>query len=201
LSLTTIVAFGDSITESRRVPYEQRWVTLLEARLRREGRLVRCVNAGVGGNTTRQGLERFERDVAVHHPQFVLIQFGFNDCHIVEGTEPRTSEREFRRNQWRIGTLVREQLRATPLFIANHPTLLFDRKANGRTYEENNIVYNAITREVARELNAPLLDMHARFGRRGTPLGDLLDADGIHLNATGEAEYSAHVGDFLRTLL
>jgi lysophospholipase L1-like esterase len=159
------------------------------------------VNSGVGGNTTGQGLERFESDVAAHRPNLVLVEFGYNDCHIVEGTEPRTSETRFRLNQRRIGARIREQIGATPVFIANHPTLLFDVKTNGRTYEANSIVYNAITREVARELNAPLLDMHVRFGRRGTPLSDLLDADGIHLNVCGEAEYAAHVGDFLSTML
>jgi len=193
----TIVAFGDSISQSSRFPVEERWTTLLQARLRAEGRDVNVVNSGVGGNTTGQGLERIESAVIAHAPDLVTIEFGYNDCHIVEGTAARTSEADFRTNQHRIARIIRECTGAQMVFIANHPTLIMDIKTNGRSYEANSRVYNAITRDVARIEGVPLLDLHARFGRRGTPLGALLIEDAIHLSREGEAEYAAHVGDFL----
>ena len=38
----------------------------------------RVVNAGVSGNTTKDGLDRIERVIA-QHPQVVVLEFGGND--------------------------------------------------------------------------------------------------------------------------
>ena len=59
-----------------------RWPGLLQRRLNRAAAGVRCelVNAGVGGNTSREGLARLERDVLPHHPDLTRVQFGGNDA-------------------------------------------------------------------------------------------------------------------------
>src|SRR5882757_4559883 len=36
-------------------------------------------NAGIPGQNSREGLERFQRDVIDVHPQVVLLYFGMND--------------------------------------------------------------------------------------------------------------------------
>jgi lysophospholipase L1-like esterase len=193
----TVVAFGDSITHGAAFPEEERWTAVVETRLRREGHPCRVCNAGIGGNTTAQGLARMEQDVLAHAPMLVLVEFGFNDCHLANGTAPRTPLAEFRHNQRRIGRAIAERTGATVVYIANHPTLLFDTKADGRTYEASNEVYNRTTRVIAAELDWPLLDMHRLFGRRGSPLVRLLTEDGLHLSAEGNREYAEIVGDFL----
>ena len=78
----TIVAFGDSITQAKEVAPEKRWPELLRAALqaRMPGRGFAVVNAGVGGNTSREGLARIERDVLAHRPDWVLVEFGGNDA-------------------------------------------------------------------------------------------------------------------------
>jgi lysophospholipase L1-like esterase len=78
----TIVAFGDSMTECKALEPSKRWPGLLQRRLNRASAVIRCevVNAGVGGNTSREGLARLERDVLLHRPDLTLVQFGGNDA-------------------------------------------------------------------------------------------------------------------------
>jgi lysophospholipase L1-like esterase len=63
----TVVCLGDSITHAG-------YPTELEKILP-----VRAINAGVPGNTSRQGLARLEKDVLSHKPTVVLVLFGTND--------------------------------------------------------------------------------------------------------------------------
>jgi lysophospholipase L1-like esterase len=64
----TIVCFGDSITHGG-----------YPAELEKIFGNARVINAGVGGNTSRQGLARLERDVLSHRPDLVILFFGTND--------------------------------------------------------------------------------------------------------------------------
>ena len=38
------------------------------------------LNKGIGGNNTRQGLRRWQRDVLDQHPNLVVLYFGMNDA-------------------------------------------------------------------------------------------------------------------------
>lgn len=74
----TIVAFGDSITAAVEQKLENRWPTMLELALRARfpDAELKVINAGVGGNTTREGIARIESDVLRHNPDLVLVEFG-----------------------------------------------------------------------------------------------------------------------------
>lgn len=76
----TVVAFGDSITQatSGGLRPEQGWPMLLRAQLQQHfpWLAVAVVNAGVGGNTSREGLSRIRRDVLDCRPDFVTFEFG-----------------------------------------------------------------------------------------------------------------------------
>jgi lysophospholipase L1-like esterase len=72
-----LIAIGDSITYGQNVRASEAWPAVLE---RLTGHDVR--NAGVCGDTTRLGLERFPRDVLLHKPRVVVIQFGHNDANM-----------------------------------------------------------------------------------------------------------------------
>ena len=78
-----IMAFGDSITAAKEMNDEmERWPVMLQAALRERfpEALVTVLNAGVGGNTSREGLARMDRDVISHNPDCVLAEFGGNDA-------------------------------------------------------------------------------------------------------------------------
>jgi len=78
----TIVALGDSMTECKAIASARRWPALLQRRLNRAfpGRRFVVINAGVGGNTSREGLARLERDALAHRPDLTLVEFGGNDA-------------------------------------------------------------------------------------------------------------------------
>lgn len=70
-----IVFLGDSITHGGKyVGYLQ-----LFAALRHPGWNVRCLNAGIGGDTAGGGLKRVAWDVKEMHPDRVFAMFGMND--------------------------------------------------------------------------------------------------------------------------
>jgi lysophospholipase L1-like esterase len=80
-TIFTIVALGDSITQAVHVQPEHRWPSLLENKLSDSlCRPVKVVNAGIGGNTSREGLARMEQDVLAYEPDIVLVEFGGNDA-------------------------------------------------------------------------------------------------------------------------
>ena len=66
----TVVCLGDSITHAG---YPAELEKLLP---------IRVINAGVNGNTSRQGLKRLERDVLSRKPDAVIIFFGVNDSRL-----------------------------------------------------------------------------------------------------------------------
>jgi lysophospholipase L1-like esterase len=97
----TIVALGDSTTAVDDWSGQDVAVypELLPEALAAFGVRARVVNAGIGGTTTRDALERLDRDVGTYSPDLVVIQFGINDSWIDadEGRrEPRLTRDEYR---------------------------------------------------------------------------------------------------------
>ncbi len=74
-----ILAFGDSLTAGYRQKSEESYPSLLEKKFLAEGYAVKVINAGVSGDTTRQGLQRV--DWALKNGPFdvVLLGLGAND--------------------------------------------------------------------------------------------------------------------------
>ena len=77
----SIVAFGDSITRGYGVPEGKGWVELLSKQIQKEGvgKTIPVFNAGGNGNTSAEGLKRFETDVLSHLPGLVFVGFSAND--------------------------------------------------------------------------------------------------------------------------
>ncbi len=77
-----VVCLGDSVTG---VYYHtggrRAYPEMLELALKRlyPNAQVQVFNAGISGNTTIDGLNRFEADVLAHKPQLVTVMFGLND--------------------------------------------------------------------------------------------------------------------------
>ena len=91
-----LIALGDSVTYGQGVRSSEAWPAVLERITRsRVNPRKRCDvrNAGVCGDTTRLGLARFPKDVQLHRPDVVCIQFGLNDANVWQSDEgvPRVS--------------------------------------------------------------------------------------------------------------
>ena len=69
-----IICLGDSITEGVGAGAGEDYPSILGKKL-----AVEVINAGIRGETTRDGLKRIERDVLQKNPRLVIIEFGAND--------------------------------------------------------------------------------------------------------------------------
>lgn len=73
-----IVCFGDSLTAGYGTEMGQSYPDFLQTDLDHQGYQYRVVNAGISGNTTKDGLERVARIIAMK-PAIVVVEFGGND--------------------------------------------------------------------------------------------------------------------------
>ena len=86
LAMKTVLAFGDSLTRSARLPEERQWPALAERELRG---LARVVNEGLGGrttasdvagDTTKNGLRALPACLREHGPiDLLVVMLGSND--------------------------------------------------------------------------------------------------------------------------
>ena len=73
-----VVCFGDSLTAGYGVDPDESYPSRLQAGLDHEGYHYRVVNMGISGETTKDGLSRVDRVLAVK-PAVVVVEFGGND--------------------------------------------------------------------------------------------------------------------------
>jgi acyl-CoA thioesterase I len=73
-----IACFGDSITAGYGVAPGHAYPDDLQADLDRRGYHYKIVNAGVSGNTSKDGVDRL-KEVLRLHPAIVIVEFGGND--------------------------------------------------------------------------------------------------------------------------
>ncbi len=76
---TVIVAFGDSLTAGYQLPPNAAFPVQLEKALTEKGHNVRVVNSGVSGDTSADGLARFEWAMP-EDADAVILELGANDA-------------------------------------------------------------------------------------------------------------------------
>ena len=202
----TFFLFGDSICFGQLVSSNFTWGTRLHEGLNsRSGRSmpVTIQNCSVNGNTTRQALERMTYDITSHQPDFLMIQFGMNDCNYWETDQglPRVSKRAFSANLEEM--VNRAVATGTKLIFlnTNHPSLGGSfTHLSSMSHARSNAEYNEIIRTTHGELidgNLPvvLVDIETAWEKRlgaqsDSSLSDLLLPDGIHLSLQGHDLYT-----------
>jgi acyl-CoA thioesterase-1 len=73
-----LLCFGDSLTAGLGTDIGQSYPDDLQRLLDGNGYRYHVVNAGISGNTTKDGLDRIQL-VLARHPQLVVVEFGGND--------------------------------------------------------------------------------------------------------------------------
>jgi lysophospholipase L1-like esterase len=152
-------------------------------------------NRGISGETTRQALERFPRDVQDLQPDVMTLQYGLNDCNCWDTDRglPRVSERAYRANLMEMIDRARRFGAKAIVLSTNHATLRRKVLASGETLEDRRVHYNGIVREVAAVTGVVLCDMEEHFrGFQAAALaGHLLpEPDVLHLSSTGHRYYA-----------
>ena len=151
-----VVVFGASNTE-RYMPGIH-WSDVLEVGLLSVyGRKFHLINAGLSGNNTRDGLARFERDVASFRPDIVIVTFAGNDC---SPKPPKhVPEKEFNENMDLIIAKIRA-LGAIPV-LQTYYKMHYDLM--GTQMAEMALHYMDLVRETAVRNNVFLVDQFKYF--------------------------------------
>ena len=202
---TRFYIFGDSICFGQLVSSHETWATGLAKAIENldgpNGKFL-VQNAGVNGNTTRQALERMHYDVTSHSPNYVMVQFGLNDCNYwaTDFGKPRVSQKSFLFN---LIEIVDKALLAGVKHVflnTNHPTNMGWRNDIAiKSYDDSNSEYSGLIREaytILKSEGKPITccDIEAAWQKHlnqndKTELEYLSLNDGIHLSRKGHVLY------------
>ncbi|MFA5204522.1 MAG: SGNH/GDSL hydrolase family protein [Lentisphaeria bacterium] len=198
----TLVGFGDSITEAtNQLPDpDERWLNLLKKDLEAAfpAAAFTVVNAGVGGNSAREAMARFDRDVLAHAPDWLLLEFGGNN------DDPGRPERRVAPEEFQ--TLLEDCRRRLPpqtrIIVITFPPVIDGQHAWGNSEfhrpfggpDASTERYRQLTRQFAATHRLPLVDLSAELRRRidaaGSP-AEYIFPDGVHLTAAGNRVLAA----------
>ncbi len=194
----TLVTLGDSITFGAHMAPGQTYPEQLQALLdvRYGEGVCRVINAGLGGQTTANGLARLDGEVLPHRPDIVILSFGVNDCVKDSANGYRVPPDRFEANLSELAGRVRAAgavpILATSLgaiedfYFDRHPREFYEPDGGlGPVLER----YRAIQRQVAGEERLPLADWHRAFADRETALlrtpENSGSRDGVHPTPEG----------------
>lgn len=177
---TVVVFLGDSLTAGYGLEPQQALPQQVEAVWKANSLDAVAINAGVSGDTTANGLARFDWSVAEAKPDLVVIALGANDY--LMGVPPDVA----RANLAAILTRAKE---------AGIPAVLVGLAPRGDIQPgSREAAYAAIYPDLAREFGVPYYP---------SLLGDisadptLLQADGLHPTAEGVVLIAKPLAEFL----
>jgi lysophospholipase L1-like esterase len=198
-----IIMFGDSTT-ARRPAVSKVYSERVNEALQSIGSSLPVTNAGEGGNTTRDALKRFERDVLRHQPRVIVMQFGINDSAVdVWKKPPATGARvplaEFVDNLRTMIEAARKR-KAKPILMTPNPLRWtarlkemygkppYNAEAEDGFESATLAPYIQALRRLAEETQVPLVDAHAGYLAQAARTQTAVDAlllDGMHPNDAG----------------
>ena len=179
----TILVFGDSLSAAYGLAPQEGWVALLAQRLRSQGYGYQVVNASESGETSGGGLERLPRALELHHPSIVVLELGAND-----GLRALPVA-EMRANLERMIGLAR---------AAGAKVLLLGSRIPPNYGPRYTQELERVFPELANQYHLPLVP----FLLEKVALDpELMQPDGMHPNARGEAPVLDTIWPYLEPLL
>jgi lysophospholipase L1-like esterase len=170
-------------------------------------RRIRYINAGIGGHSSRQMLARFETDVLVHRPQWLLLSAGVVEVRRVyqpDREQDRVPLPEYITN---LTAMIANALDSNIDVILLEPTPHLRPVTDGPpavTLEEVNALtrqYAAAMAQVANHMEVGFVKLFEAFlemERRLTSEASLY-ADEVHLGPLGDLLYSQLVYQYLNS--
>lgn len=181
-AVPTIVAFGDSLTAGPGLAREDTYPSVLQRRLDAAGYRYRVVNEGVSGDTTSDGLARFDRALGPE-VRVLILALGANDG--LRGVPIETVRRNL--------SIMIEQAQARGVRVRlcgmeTPPTRGF----------QYSLDFHFLFPQLANRFGVPLMP----FMLQGVVgCADLTLQDGIHPNAEGAALIAQNIYPHLVPLL
>ena len=208
-----LVFFGDSICVGQGISIHDSWVVKISKKLTNPSNSINhsllITNSSVNGRTTRQAIENMPYEIQNHGCEILLIQFGMNDCNYWKTDKglPRVSKEGFKANLNEIIARAKNFGAKLIMINTNHPTprnKLFEY-AN-LSYQQSNLEYNQIIREVAKENEQVVLnDVEKHIFKlileNKTKLNNIVLDDKLHLSLIGHEIYYDLIYTKLRDLI
>ncbi|HUG70743.1 MAG TPA: prolyl oligopeptidase family serine peptidase, partial [Pirellulaceae bacterium] len=201
-----IITLGDSITKGLRsgVTAEETFASRVEAALRKQGIAAEVTNVGIGGERTDQALLRLDKDVIAGRPRIVTIMYGTNDSYVDRGeSESRLTEHEYRDNLVQLVERLRRSGIQPVLMTEPRWSAAADGNGVGEHPNLRLAKYLERCRDVAKELNVPLIDHFAHWTERERAGHDLSDwtTDTCHPNPAGHEELAQLISPAIAELV
>ena len=177
-----IACFGDSLTAGYGVDSADSYPSRLQALLDKAGYHYRVVNLGISGETTKDGLGRVDRVLALH-PAITVVEFGGNDG--LRGVPVASSRANL--------DAIVDHLRAGGTSVALAGITLPPQF--GQAYIQQ---FNQTYHVVASKYSVPLYPFLLQdvWGVSGS-----IQQDGVHPTAQGCRQVAKNVFGFLQPLL
>lgn len=167
------------------------------------------INAGIGGNTTIDLLQRIDNDVIKKHPDIVLIMVGTND---MLNSKKMITYNDYKINLKKIVKKLKEE--DINVILCSPPTVdsvyLFERHDRKLFTETPNLKLDSITQIMSRisiEENLYYIDINSKFKYQNLPSHNLDNyirneknsnaRDGVHPTSLGYALIAETIFDFL----
>ncbi len=183
----TIVFLGDSITQQG--AGETGYVTLFRKAIEksRPDSGIKVIGAGIGGHKVPDLEARLDKDVLAHKPNVVVIYIGINDVwHSTRGQGTSIAKYESG-----LRSLVKRCSDAGARVILATPSVIGEMHGGSNDLDAMLEEYSAVSRKVAMESGATLLDLRAAFiadlkeYNIANQAEGVLTTDGVHLNEAG----------------
>ncbi|MDA8708668.1 arylesterase [Hellea sp.] len=179
-----VVFLGDSLTAGYNLSPQDALPEQVGLRLNAAGLPVTVINAGVSGDTSANGLARYDWSVKSANPDFLILALGANDY--LQNVPPETT----RSNLMEILNKAKAD---------NIPVILVGLKPRSKAQTgSRDAKFGAIYPELANQFNVPLYPALLE-GVRTNP--DLLQSDGLHPTAKGVEVMADRLATFLNPLI
>ncbi|MGL4790156.1 MAG: SGNH/GDSL hydrolase family protein [Anaerotignaceae bacterium] len=188
-----LLLFGDSLTFGYGVWEKDN----IESLLKKEYPNLTIINKGINGNTTREAVERFERDVLSHNPHIITFLFGSNDSAM--GDNCYRTLYEYNLNfEIMLEQLMAKNKNCKIILITPPPvddTVFMPWNYNSRLlpYVENCI-------NLSKKYNTYLIDINTHF-KNAKNLEECLQEDGCHFSEQGYLLFFSHIKNTLDKIL
>ena len=179
-----VVFLGDSLTAGFNLSPEDALPEQVSLRLDEAGQAVNVINAGVSGDTSANGLSRYDWSVKSVNPNFLIVALGANDY--LQNVPPE----RVRANLSEI--LSKAQADNISVILIG---LKIRSKAEAGSRDAD---YGTIYPELASQFDVPLYPALLE-GVRNNP--KLLQSDGLHPTAKGVEVMADGLSDFLQPLI
>jgi acyl-CoA thioesterase I len=178
-----IVMLGDSLTAGYQLPAGAALPAALQRDFDDRGVKAKFVNAGVSGDTTADGLQRYDWSVAGSNADLLVVALGAND--FLQNLPPETPKKNL--------AAILERAKQD-----NLPAVLIGVAIPGEAQDEREAAYAAIYPDLAAQYGVPYFPnmLGAISGQPG-----LLMQDGVHPTAEGAEAMADQLADFLAPLV